>query len=358
MSLLGNITELWSIPQGASFPDGVPQTVFDWWPENLKGGCQASRLAGGNTAGKPDGSTIKRDDPVIEKKFRWRIKKDSYTEDTKTCIQLTQNCKIYTVTIMLQWKYRAMSLLALAIAAPGVALSEPASMPFLSPDDSAIKQQPSEQKTFVSEFFGGVQDIRARAGVDSLKVSPTLTEVAQAHARDMVQRGYAADTSPEGLTLLDQVRVADRRSLYSEFGSAVLIVDKESAAEKVLTSLMSEQVNAENILRGSFDHTGIGVAEDKGQFYIVQLLARVDGHLETPMPVQAGGLDSLKADLNMPGAKPVSWSVSDGHGSTLMRGSGERIRDGQGNPIAGYLNVDVAMGPDVYSLRGPYIEVN
>lgn len=251
-----------------------------------------------------------------------------------------------------------MSLLALAIAAPGVALSEPASVPFLSPGDSAAEERLSPRNTFMAEFFAGIQDMRARAGVEALTESAALTEVAQAHARDMIRRNYAADVSPEGLTLLDQVRVADRRSLYSEFGSAVLIVDAEAGADKVLASLMSDPANAANILRGTFDHAGIGLAQDNGQLYIVQLLARVDGHLESPIPVQAGVVDSLKADLSMPGAKPVSWSVSDGNGSTLMRGSGERIRDAQGRSIAGYLNVDVAMGPDVYSLRGPYIEVN
>jgi hypothetical protein len=40
-----------------------------------------------------------------------------------------------------------------------------------------------------------------------------------------------------------------------------------------------------------------------------------------------------------------------------LRGTGERIRDSQGARVEGYLNLDVAMGPDVYTFRGPYVRV-
>lgn len=54
----------------------------------------------------------------------------------------------------------------------------------------------------------------------------------------------------------------------------------------------------------------------------------------------------------------VSWSVSGQGGATLLRGSGDRLLDLRGQPIEGYLNLDVTVGQDVYTLRGPFDRMN
>jgi hypothetical protein len=76
------------------------------------------------------------------------------------------------------------------------------------------------------------------------------------------------------------------------------------------------------------------------------------------LPVNAQAADSLQVDFADQRMTPVSWSVSDGAGTTLLRGSGQHIRDPQGQGVEGYLDLDVARGMDVYTLRGPYIRVN
>lgn len=53
----------------------------------------------------------------------------------------------------------------------------------------------------------------------------------------------------------------------------------------------------------------------------------------------------------------VSWSVS-GQDGQLLRGSGDRLRNWRGQLIEGYLNPDVAVGQDVYTLRGPFVRMN
>lgn len=249
-----------------------------------------------------------------------------------------------------------MSLLALAIAAPGVALSEPSATARLSPDESSLAR-PSGGNEFGAALLKEVAEVRAAAGVSALQEHQALSRVAELHAQDMAQRRYAADVSPEGLTLLDHVRQADRQTLYSAFGTVIAIVDAGASADAVLTAFMSDPVNADNIRRSGFDHVGVGTAELDGRLYIVQLLARVEGRLEQPLPLNAGASDSLEAAFFAQGMTPVSWSVSDGAGATLLRGTGERIRDTQGAEVEGYLDLDVAMGMDVYTLRGPYVKV-
>ena len=43
---------------------------------------------------------------------------------------------------------------------------------------------------------------------------------------------------------------------------------------------------------------------------------------------------------------PVGWSLSDERGDLLARGGGRRIQ-ADALPMAGYLNLDVAVGPDI-----------
>ena len=258
---------------------------------------------------------------------------------------------------MLQWKYRTLSLLALAVAAPGVALSETVSPGLLSPSEAGITATPGLAEHFDDQLLQLVQEARFDEGLAGLAAHQSLTMVAQAHAKDMAKRGYAADATPEGLSLLDTVRREDRQTLYSSFGTAIAIAEAGADARSVLAALMSEPSNSENLLRGGFDHVGIGSFEQDGRLYVVQLLARVEGRLEEPLPMYAGDAESLRAEFSARGMTPVSWSVNDQSGQTLLRGTGERIRDSQGSRVEGYLNLDVVMGPDVYTFRGPYVRV-
>ena len=259
---------------------------------------------------------------------------------------------------MLHMRYKALSLLALAIAAPGVALSDAGSMARYSPGESSATRAAEAQASFSDAMVGAVQNARYEAGLGAVTEHQTLSTVAEMFARDMARRDYAADVSPEGVTLLDLVRQADRQTLYSAFGTTIAIVDAKTSAPDVLAAVMSDPANAQNVLRAGFDHVGIGAVEQDGRLYVVQLLARVEGQLTQPLPVNAKTAGNLQVDFADQRMTPVSWSVSDGAGTTLLRGSGQHIRDPQGQGVEGYLDLDVARGLDVYTLRGPYIRVN
>lgn len=284
--------------------------------------------------------------------------KCSYTEDTETRNGLTQNRQTCSMTVMLQYRYSALSLLALALAVPGVAHSQPGISEKLSPQESPPAVINSPTLMIEADLFQRVGAERRAARISALEHHETLSRVATSHAMDMASRGYAADVTPEGLSLLDQIRKADRQTLYSAFGANIAIVEAGAGAEALHRLLMSDEANAANLLRPGFDHMGIGAVEKDGRLYLVQLMARIEGELVRPLPVNARPDDSLKATYTSAVMSPVSWSISDGEGVTLLRGAGQTLRQTSGRPVEGYLNLDVAVGTDIHSLRGPYVRVD
>lgn len=259
---------------------------------------------------------------------------------------------------MLHYRYSALSLLALALAVPGVAHSQPGISEKLSPQESSWTATLPEEAALQSELLQKTQTERRTASLGTLTQHDVLSRVAASHALDMATRGYAADETPEGLSLLDQIRKADRQTLYSAFGANIAIVDATTPADALHHLLMSDGANASNILRPGFDHIGIGAVEKDGRLYIVQIMARIEGELVRPLPENARPVDSLRANYTSSMMSPVSWSISDGDGVTLLRGAGQTLRQTSGRPVEGYLNLDVAVGPDIYSLRGPYVRVD
>ncbi|WP_409917041.1 CAP domain-containing protein [Hyphomonas sp.] len=203
-----------------------------------------------------------------------------------------------------------------------------------------------------------IDSARAHEGLSSLESHPVLAEIAARHARDMAERAYAADVTPEGDSLLDLVRQEDRQSLYSAFGANILIAGAGASADQLHAAMMQSADNAANVRRAGFSHSGIGSVEQDGRIYVVQLFARVDGALTEPLPVQAGSAPALRTALTGARMVPVSWSVNAPDGALLLRGSGDRLRDGRGKAVEGYLNLDVAVGQDVYTLRGPFVRLD
>ncbi|MFN3312262.1 MAG: CAP domain-containing protein [Hyphomonas sp.] len=250
-----------------------------------------------------------------------------------------------------------MALLALAFAVPAVSHADPCPKAAAT----ATLQAPapaSAAQILDAALSERIEAVRASEGMGILETHAVLSEIAAAHARDMAERGYAADVTPEGLSLLDQVRLADRQSLFSTFGTNIAIAGADASADDLHSAVMSSENNAANIRRAGFSHIGVGSAEQDGRVYVVQLFAKIDGSLDQPLPVQAGMAPSLRTSLTGARMVPVSWSVSGQDGALLLRGSGERLRDGRGQPVEGYLNLDVAVGQDVYTLRGPFVRMN
>lgn len=263
----------------------------------------------------------------------------------------------YNVMIMLRRRYMQMAFLVLAFAVPAVSHADPG--PKSAHPAEALAPAPTCATQILDAALSDlIEAVRASERLGDLKAHAVLSDIAAAHARDMAERGYAADVTPEGLSLLDQVRLADRQSLFSAFGSNIAIAGAAASADDLHGMLMNGENNSANIRRASFSHLGVGSAEQDGRVYVVQLFAQIDGTLDQPLPLQAGTASSLRTSLTGASMVPVSWSVNRQDGALLLRGSGDRLRDGRGQPVEGYLNLDVAVGQDVYTLRGPFVRMN
>jgi hypothetical protein len=197
---------------------------------------------------------------------------------------------------------------------------------------------------------------RAKLRLSALGAHEGLAGVASAHARDMAIKGYVGYADQSGLSLLDQVRLADRTALIGSFASSVAVLDAGASPEMIHDAIQSDASNAENLRRG-FSHAGIGSHVAGGRLYVVQLFARIDGELDQPLPLQLTGSTVIHPSLASANMTPVGWSLSDERGDLLARGGGRRIQ-ADTHPVEGYLSLDVAVGPDIYTLRGPYVQVN
>ena len=194
---------------------------------------------------------------------------------------------------------------------------------------------------------------RAVQGVPEIESLSSLIKAARLHAYDMAVRGYASHEDPEGRSHLDRVRMVERSRLIGAFGANVVVVKAGLPAEEIQKAIMADPENAANFKRAEFDHMGIAAIESNGLLYIVELFARVDGTLATPLPAVAAPNANLAANFSDEKLEPVGWSVVSPNGKTLMRGVGRKLPASLPHIEEGFLQMDVALGKDVYTLKGP-----
>jgi len=204
-----------------------------------------------------------------------------------------------------------------------------------------------------NELMRLASERRAESGADEMVPLHSLILAARLHAYDMAVRGYAAHEDLEGRSHLDRVRMIDRTRLIGAFGANVIVVKAGMPAEEVQKLIAADAANASNFTRREFDHMGVGLVESNGMLYIVELFARVDGTLESPMPSVASPGMKLAADFSNDKLEAVGWSVVSAKGDTLLRGIGNKLPATLPAIEEGYLQMDVALGKDVYTLKGP-----
>lgn len=97
---------------------------------------------------------------------------------------------------------------------------------------------------------------RARQGLRLLKPDPELAEVARAHSRDMLARGYFSHVSPEGRDLADRIRQAELR--YIAAGENLAFAQTLPVAHQ---GLMKSPGHRANILQPRFARLGVAVLD-------------------------------------------------------------------------------------------------
>lgn len=97
---------------------------------------------------------------------------------------------------------------------------------------------------------------RKAAGLKPVKPDPEMTQVARAHSRDMLSRGYFAHVSPDGKDLGDRMQQA--RVGYLSAGENLALAPTLSSAHN---GLMHSPGHRANILRPQFGRLGIGILD-------------------------------------------------------------------------------------------------
>jgi uncharacterized protein YkwD len=272
------------------------------------------------------------------------------------------------VTLMLQMCYKFMSMSALAIAAftlPASAVSTCDLADGLPLDPSAFNQEVSacynsqgdskQSARLEHQLIDATDRARAADGKAALTPLASLEEAARIHAMDMAARDYAGHADPEGRGHLERVRMIDRTVLIGAAGANIAIVEGEHDADSLFEALRRDPVNADNLTRSAFTHTGIGIATGNGRTYIVQLFARVDGQLNSPLPVQISGNEDISAQFEEKGLQLVNWRLTSAHGDTLDRGYGSTMTGSLQPGQQAYLTLDVARNNTEFAIRGPIV---
>jgi uncharacterized protein YkwD len=195
--------------------------------------------------------------------------------------------------VLSHMKFKLFPVGAVACAAAGCS-AQPAAQIFQAPRFSVNKTQ-TEKKTdarleqsdarltkLENLMFDYVNAAREKAGLKSLTLDSTLSEVARAHSAEMRDKDYFAHESPtEKLkTPLDRYRLGFEstprlvaENIFRAWGDR-----KELSAKDALrahNSLMNSPGHRANILRSGLTRIGIGfVANANGDIWVTQMFSK------------------------------------------------------------------------------------
>ncbi len=198
---------------------------------------------------------------------------------------------------------------------------------------------------------------RSAAGLAPLERRASLDMAAAAHALDMSARSFAAHADLEGRDHLHRIRAFDRTMLVGASGANVSVALSSADAAAIHNEIKRDQLNRDNILRAGFTDVGIGVVEQAGQVYVVQVFATAEGDLDKALPVSATGTQSLSASLMSRDQQVVAWGLSDtASGAMLARSTMPRVSyTALRTADAADLDVLVAVRDRTYVLKGPLV---
>ncbi|HSW68300.1 MAG TPA: CAP domain-containing protein [Bacteroidales bacterium] len=140
----------------------------------------------------------------------------------------------------------------------------PKPAPASEPSGTAMSLNPKEQ-----EMLGLINEARRNAGLRSLQLCNELTAAARFKSRDMADNNYFSHTSPRygGLTSL-----LDRFGISFQAAGENIAKNSSDLVSDAHGSLMDSPEHRANILNGSYDYVGVGVAvQNNGVHLYTQL---------------------------------------------------------------------------------------
>lgn len=125
-----------------------------------------------------------------------------------------------------------------------------------------------DEERVLAEMLAEVNARRREAGVRPLRMNPDLQQAAQAHAEDMLARGYFAHQSPSGTT----VRERSRKAGYAWRTIGENIAEGQTSVDEVVTTWMGSPGHRRNLLNSNFRELGIGLVTGKtrsGEYRVI-----------------------------------------------------------------------------------------
>lgn len=208
-----------------------------------------------------------------------------------------------------------------------------------------------------NELLIALNNERAAEGLAPLNRRAALDKAAKAHALDMSVRIYADHVDHEGRDHLHRIRAFDRTMLVGASGANVTVSRSADDAGTVHAKIKADAQSADNMMRGVFTDVGIGVVEEAGQYYVVQVFAAAEGEFETAIPVSAKGSQPLRASFSDRDRHVVAWGLVDAEsGEMLARSTMPRVRFNsvRGTSLSN-LDILVAARDSTYVLKGPLV---
>ncbi len=145
---------------------------------------------------------------------------------------------------------------------------QPQTTPKISPTPGQSTSQSVQEAQKMLEL---INSERAKAGVQSLRMDSDVMKVAQIKSQDMVDKNYFSHTSPTYGSPFDMLK-----SFNVSYKSAGENLAGNSTVEKAHTALMNSEGHRKNILNGSYNNIGIGIADSPryGKIYVQMFIGR------------------------------------------------------------------------------------
>ncbi|TFB13398.1 sporulation protein [Filobacillus milosensis] len=147
---------------------------------------------------------------------------------------------------------------------------EPAKEQVKEPQQEQAQQdqsQSSELQAFEQQVVELVNQERQKRGLQPLKVSVELSDVAREKSRDMAKNNYFSHTSPtygSPFNMMKQFGID-----YRAAGENIAMGQR--SPEQVMNGWMNSDGHRKNILSSNFTHIGVGYVESNGSTYWTQM---------------------------------------------------------------------------------------
>ncbi len=265
---------------------------------------------------------------------------------------------------MLHHRYKNLYTSLAAFAFAGAAWGQSAASPVVPVDGSVpsivclpVSSGESLKPGLEDALLRSLEEIRRESGAGSLTRLASLDAAARLEACSLLEQLTQGSTVDQMIGAIDPVRISERQHLLGAFGTSIVVVGSDAGPAETHQALTGDDRNLENMLRRSFDHSGIAIVDAGARMIVVQVLAKVDGAFAQPLPKRVSSNTDMQMVMKSSDMHPVGWSLEAVSGEVIARGRGTRIGGNRDVPMEGYLNLDVAVGPEIFTLRGPYVQV-